>query len=420
MWSGTFFFTRSEFSRFVKTGREVKLPPYPEAWLALDREEQTGSPTHCSRKETPHPMKQRPTARKAKAPKRAQLPEHDLLEACVEALRERVPAEAHERPTHKRLHGHRPDFLLKLRVDGREVLYVVEAKRVLQAPHLGPLTHMARELERCHERLLVCAERVPDRLGEELQAHGIAYIDRGGNACLRAPGLFVLITGRPPVKERGGRQDLRGTEVRLLGVFLTYPQAGQAVQTELALRAGIALGAVGRGREKLVRLGILDRTDERRWRVRDRAEGLRRFGEGWGAVVRYKLNPRAHRMLEVKGQGDLRKRLAARPKLGCLLGGELAAAHLTHHLQTEHATLHVPADRREEVARALTLVPDDRGPVTLLDRYGRGDEHRTPALPGVPLAHPLLVWAECLTVTDERVAQTAARLYDELQRGADE
>ncbi len=364
-------------------------------------------------------MKKRPAARKA--PKAALLPERELVEACLEALREGVPAKAHECKVPNRAQGPRPDLFLKLQVDGQEVVYAVEAKRALQAPHVGPLIHRARQHERYGEHLLVCAERIPEQLGKELRAHGIAYLDRGGNAWLHAPGLFVLITGRPPVELRRGRQDLRGTEVRLLGVFLTYPQADQALQTELARLAGIALGAVGRGREKLVKLGILDHTDERRWRMRDRTEGLRRFGEGWAAVVRHKLHPRTYRMLEVEGRGNLEERIAtAGPELGCALGGELAAAHLTHHLQTERATLHVPADRRQKVATALMLVPDDRGPVTLLDRYGRVDDHRVPALPGVPLAHPLLVWAECLTVPDERIAQTAGRLYDELQRGADE
>jgi hypothetical protein len=364
-------------------------------------------------------MKQRPAPRK-KVRKTTLLPERDLVEACLEALRDTLPAEARDRTALKRTRGTQPDLHLELGVGGQAVPFAVEAKRTLRATHLGPLVHLARQLERRGEHLLVCAERIPDPLGKELRANEIAYLDRGGNAWMRAPGLFVLITGRRPVELRRGRHDLRGTEVRLLGVFLTYPPAEQARQTDLAQHAGIALGAVGRAREKLVRLGILDHVDKRRWQVRDRVQGLRRFGDGWAAVVRHKLDPRTYRLLE-EGGADLEKRLAnAGPELECLLGGELAAAHLTHHLQTEHATLHVPAGRRQTVAKALKLVPDPGGPVTILDRYGRGDEHPLPVRAGVTFAHPLLVWAECLTVPDERVAQTAERLYDDLQRAADE
>jgi hypothetical protein len=227
--------------------------------------------------------------------------------------------------------------------------------------------------------------------------------------------VYVLITGRHPALGPRGRRDLTGTEVRLLGVFLRDPEAGEAVQEELAARAGIALGAVGRGREKLLELRLLELTGKRQWRVIDRAEGLRRFAEGWGAVVRHKLRPRAYRPLMLMERDNLEQRLeAANPKLGCLLGGERAAGHLTGSLRTEHATLHILQGTQGAAAQALKLVPDVDGPITLLERFGEGDEYRFLDLPGVPLVHPLLVWAECLTVPDERVARVARLLHDQL------
>jgi hypothetical protein len=258
-------------------------------------------------------------------------------------------------------------------------------------------------------------ERIPDALGEELRRNEVAYCDLGGNAYLRGPGLFVLVAGRRAVVGRRGRRHPTGTEVRLLGVFLRDRDAGELVQEELATRAGIALGAVGRGREALAGRGLLERTGERRWRVADRAEGLRLFAEGWAAVVRHKLRPRTYRMLVRETKGELEERLrAADPELDVLLGGERAAGHLTGLLRTEHATLHVPPGGQRAVAGALTLVPDPQGPVVLLERYGRGDAWGAKGLPGVPLAHPLLIWAECLTVADERVIETAKRLHDEV------
>lgn len=358
-------------------------------------------------------MQDPPTTERTGAPKPPPRADRDLLDACLEALQRLAPTQgggpviAHRRPG--------PDLHMDLQLDGHDVAYAVEVKRALRPAHVGPLAHYARQLEERGERLMVCADRIPDKLGEELRTRDVAYIDLGGNMYLRAPGVYVMVTGRPPVEARRGRQNLTGTDVRLLGVFLRDPDAGEAVQTELAERAGVALGAVGRGREKLVRLGLLDRTAARRWAVNDRAKGLRRFAEGWAAVVRHKLRPRGYRMLETPGRGALEDRLGrAGPELGCLVGGELAAEHLTRFLYTDHATLHVPADRQKEVTRALMLVPDEEGPITLLERYGRGDEYRLPELPGTPLAHPLLVWAECLTIADERVAQTAGRLYREL------
>ena len=147
------------------------------------------------------------------------------------------------------------------------------------------------------------------------------------------------------------------------------------------------------------------------------ARGLRRLAEGWGAVVRHKLRPRTYRMPELEGRGDLEQRLAATdPDLGRLLGGERAAGHLTRFLHTEHATLHVTPGMQREVVKELMLVPDEQGPVTILERHGEGDEYQLANL-DVPLAHPLLVWSECLTVPDERVGQAAGLLHDQLLDG---
>jgi Transcriptional regulator, AbiEi antitoxin, Type IV TA system len=100
------------------------------------------------------------------------------------------------------------------------------------------------------------------------------------------------------------------------------------------------------------------------------------------------------------------------------MGGERAAGHLTGGLRTEHATLHIPAGTQLAIAKALKLAPDADGPMTLLERFGKGDEYRFPDLPGVPLMHPILVWAECLMVPDERVTQVARQLHDQLLQDA--
>ena len=341
----------------------------------------------------------------------------ELVRGCLEALRGLVPLDVGKPGRPKGRGGIQPDRVVDLVIDGQRGRFVVEARPTLRAPQVAPLAHFARQLAQRGERLLVCAERIPDPIGQELRANGIAYMDQGGNAWLHAPGLYLLVTGRAPIARRIGRQNLRGTDIRLLGVFLANAQAVEARQTELAQQAGIALGAVGAARDRLTELGILEQLDPRRWRVHDRKEGLRRFAEGWITVVRHKLGPRTYRRLGAK-PGDLERRLKKLgPLLECLLGGELAAALLTGHLTTERATLHVPRDHRAELVEALALVPDEQGPVTLLDRYGLADAHPLPA-PRVPaLAHPLLVWAECLAVPDERVAQTAELLYTKLQHG---
>lgn len=365
-------------------------------------------------------MDQRLTTRKPPGP-RAPVLADELVRACIEALKALVPIDLGKPAKQRARRDLLNDQELELVLDGQRGRFAVETLATLRLPQVAPLAHHARQLAKRGEHLLVCAPRIPDPIGQELRANGIAYMDLGGNAWLHARGLYVLCTGRPPVARRIGRQNLRGTDVRLLGVFLAKAQAGEARQTELAQQAGIALGAVGAARDRLTELGILEQLDTRHWHVRDRKEGLRRFAEGWTTVVRHKLGPRTYRRLGGKGPDDLERRLKKLgPELECLLGGELAAARLTGHLTTERATLHVPRDHRAELVEALTLVPDEHGPVTLLDRYGLVDAHPLPAPRGAALAHPLLAWAECLAVPDERVAQTAELLYTKLLHGPGE
>lgn len=347
-------------------------------------------------------------------------PQRELVEACLEALKQAAPAKvrAQWRPPA----GGPPGAVAAVEVGlaGEPVRYAIEVRKTLAGPLVGPLVNLARQWKEAGTPMLLCTDRVTDKLGEELREEGVAYLDRGGNAHLPGPLLNILILGRQPAKIHRRRQNVKGTEARLLGVFLREPAAGEATQKELAGQAGIALGAVGAAREKLVDLGILDRRGERQWRLRDRELGLQRFAEGWAAVIRHKLEPKTFRMLRPEGRGTLLEQLAAMdPEHGCLLGGELAAAGLTRFLDTEHATLHVPAGKRAAVATDLLLVPDANGNMTMLDRYGTGDQFEPRPRGGAAWIHPLWIWAECLTVPDDRVAQVARMVHDQYLAGAD-
>lgn len=338
---------------------------------------------------------------------------HDLVERCLHALGQLIPIESW---THSLDSDDSPgqglDGTLHLTVDGAEYAFAVEAKRSIGNAGIGPVVQRARTLAEKGVSVVLCTTRVNEGVGQELRKASVGYLDLGGNAHLVANGLRVLVEGRRPVtRDKMGRTGLRGTEARLLGVFLRDHDAGELTQQELANRAGIAIGAVGRARSRLTEMRILSRMDKRRWRVTDREKGMRIFADGWAQVIRPKLDP--VRYLATHGthgpgvEDVLRVVRRNQDPAPCLVGGEWAAAALTSSLVTEHATLHVTPGERRRVIEGLRLVPDSEGPITLLDRYGSLDEFAFQWDLGGELAHPLLVWAECLTVIDERVASTA-------------
>ena len=330
--------------------------------------------------------------------------ERELIEGCLRALRGVAPVE-------KWKWGWtiQTDAILEIWIDARRFEFAVQLRRGIRAANVGPIVHAALAFEKAGRQLVICTDRIPDELGATLREHGVGYLDLGGNAYLRGAGLCVLVAGRRPIVPNA-RGALTGTDVRLLGVFLRDPDAGEIVQKELAARAGIALGAVGRARERLEEFRVLTRVDTRRWLVTDRDVGLRQFAEGWAAVVRHKLRPIRYRRLGRETRTNTLERQLRRSRRvrGCLLGGERAAAALTQGLRTDHATVHTPAGRGAALAKELKLVPDAEGAITVLERFGKGDQYHA----AVPLIHPLVVWAECVTVPDERVALVAAELRE--------
>ncbi|MCB9916637.1 MAG: hypothetical protein H6828_16040 [Planctomycetes bacterium] len=113
------------------------------------------------------------------------------------------------------------------------------------------------------------------------------FLDRAGNAYLEGEGYLLDVRGHRQVTADAPRlRPLSAADARLLLVFLRDEDAGTCTQVELARRAGIAQSSVGRTREHLVSHRILERLAKKRWRLQDRALGLRRFGECWPTLLR--------------------------------------------------------------------------------------------------------------------------------------
>ncbi len=80
--------------------------------------------------------------------------------------------------------------------------------------------------------LMICAPYIPPRSMELCREHHISYLDAVGNCLIAAPGLFVLVTGRP------NRQSTTQTVIdpfstkssRIVRGLLNHPARGWQVQ----------------------------------------------------------------------------------------------------------------------------------------------------------------------------------------------
>ncbi len=314
-------------------------------------------------------------------------------------------------PARKRAADGAPDPDARLRIDGpqgpRE--WAIEYKGRLDERTLGPLMQRLRDLANRDGRALLFTDHVTPRIAERMRELGLAFVDAAGNAHLVDEGLYVFIQGRKPEPQaRGTRRALHAAGWKLVFALLQGTGAG-ATHRELAERAGIALGGVGRILRELELRGWIRVRPEGRIDLVERAALLRAWDEGYLHTLRAKLFVRTCR---ARPGTDLDAIVTAIAKAGLEdqveIGGELGANLWTRTLRPARAALHLRDVDPADVMRRLELLPDRNGPIDLFAAFGA----RTPRAPKekVAKADPLLVHAELLALPDNRLAEAAERV----------
>ncbi|HAJ59481.1 MAG TPA: hypothetical protein DCP31_09590, partial [Cyanobacteria bacterium UBA8543] len=95
-----------------------------------------------------------------------------------------------------------------------------------------------------------------------------------------------------------------------------------------------------------------------------------------------------------------------------LIGGELGASILTQYLRPIGTVLHFPEEQNyRKLMVNLRLVPDPQGNISFFHQFGKRNRwwlHQEPD----PIADPLLLYAELMMIPDDRLKETAQRLYE--------
>ena len=305
-----------------------------------------------------------------------------------------------------------PDGIARIKFRGEELDYAVEVKRTIGKNNVGAIRKIGDLMGKQGMRLLLCAPYVHPHIARFFREDGIDYVDETGNALIRGNTTYIQIGGNKPKPTTQLKGALTATDTKLLGAYLADEETRGMLIKDLAATAGIAIGAVGKAKMKLKAHGLLANHGKRDWRIQNRAKALTTFAEHWGTRLRPKLAPTTYMPINTDEHGPLEQRIAAlelnpnKTQLGYLIGGEYAAALITEFIRTDFATLHVQEGQARLLAKQMGLVPAPDGPVTILERFGTYDR---PASGNV--AHPLLVWAECLFAQNERVAQAAEIIY---------
>jgi hypothetical protein len=327
--------------------------------------------------------------------------EHNLLEAATIAAQQ-LGLGIDVLQLEPQLGAARADALIRVRYGDQEVLYAVEVKRGLRPATLGAVLH---QLERLGQPALLVTNYVTPPLADALKERGIAFLDAAGNAYLNHPPLLVWVKGQRPketlITANVTTRTFNPGGLRVIFPLLCHPEWADRPYREIAQVAGVAHGTVGWVLAELPKLGFMAEVGGKR-RLLQPERLLQQWVEAYARTLRPRLLlGRFHTDLL-----DWYKTLDP-GKYGFLLGGEPAAARLTHHLRPGTVTLY---GQKVEPRLLLDqrLRPDPQGKVEILTRFWKFDNDD-------PLVTPLpLVYADLLAIGDARCLETAKLLYADI------
>lgn len=266
--------------------------------------------------------------------------------------------------------------------------------------------------------LLLLADYINPLLAGQLKRAGVNFIDTAGNLFLnREPELYLYVEGKkPPVSQKDKPTRLfQPSGLTLLFGLLIDPGSVNLPYRHLASENGVALGTVGWVKRDLKEQGYLEPTGKDHFHLIRRKELLDRWVQGYASRLRPKLFIGEYRDLsndfdrtvKIFSQHALEQRMS-----WCVTGG-FGADEMIHHYQGNTLTLFVEFWRHNESLKALKWLPVSGGPITILKSFSplvfhtRGEKQR------IPVAHPLVIYAELLHQGMDRDLETARLIYKE-------
>lgn len=335
------------------------------------------------------------------------------LTPYLDRLRE-VPFIRHVELASRAGSGVRPDLLIKLRTPRRTFSLALETKRTfLDQALTNAVVAQQMEVVRKHQTpLLLLARYIPRPTGERLAEAGVNFVDRPGNVHLKlGDDYHVLLLGRrEPAPEPMARRPSPAL-IQLLLVLLADPAAADWPIRRLAEAAGIGKTAAATGRQRLVQLGVVAQTANGAHRVTDHWGLADDFLMGYNQVLRPHLFLGRFRAPE-RDPGLFLKEIARAAKqtdVKWAITGGPAAYALERFYRGEDVPLFV-APVAPALQRALRLVADRRGPVTLLRGFGHQCTWRV--IDDVTVAHPWLIYAELLHSGEPRALEAAEQIRE--------
>ncbi len=291
--------------------------------------------------------------------------------------------------------------------DTRITLDIVEAGR----PTTADLAKLIDIADRADSVLV--AAYFPTEHRRILREAGVNYVDAAGNAYVKTPETMVFIEGQAAKNTATGKQIVgrafKPAGLRVLLPLLVNPDRVNETYRELADRIEVSPTTVKHALDDLERRGYVVKIGLGRGmsrRLRNVHELARTWASNYGDHLRPKLVVGRYRFLN-RPVATGWKTIHLNPETSCW-GSEPAADVYGGQLRPEILTLY-SSGNKAELARSLRVVPDDDGPIEILEKFWSNDVE---IVDGIPVAPRLLVYADLLASGEVRNLETAQPIFD--------
>jgi hypothetical protein len=312
------------------------------------------------------------------------------------------------------LKSHAFDGIARLRFRKRQIQQPYIVKRSMNPTTLHLLALLRRESP---DGLLLVTTQVNDRQAIALRKAGVNFMDTSGNLFLDASDLLLWVSGRRVLRSEAAVSRSRAfhsSGIQLLFTLLTDPKLdsetpGSALvgrpYRDISAVTGISHSTIGWIMADLIRQGYVINQEGG---VRHLAE-RKRILERWIQQYMDRLRPSLLIGRYRPARSDWWKMASLEDGLW---SGEVAAALITGELKPGSATIFGASPSHSFVLNH-GLQKDPRGTVEFLKPFWRNTAGSAASNNCV---HPLLIYADLMSIDDERTHEVAQSVYDRYLR----
>ncbi|MFO5438762.1 MAG: type IV toxin-antitoxin system AbiEi family antitoxin [Dolichospermum sp.] len=340
---------------------------------------------------------------------------HPWLQKCIQKLEE-LPQIETTTTIEPFLENTLADGLLTIYTPHNQVKYLVEIKAPITLDtvdtNINYIHHLQEKLSN-GKRTLLITDTLSDEVLDLLLENNIEFIDTTGNIYLNNSSLYILVRSSSiQCKKLLSAPQITTSTLKVAYAILGDPSILQYPTLEVISNvAGVDFQTVKSSLESLYQLNYLQRQRNGTYRIENYTKLLERWEMGYIENLRPELLIGTFSTRENIDFNDILKQiLEIDQNQKIIIGGELGAAIYTDYLKPMSMTIHIPEEYNYRVITTmLRLKPDPKGNIIILKQFGNKNQPKYSLYEHI--ADTLLIHAELCLYPDERVKETAKRLY---------